>query len=221
MIKAVFFDFDGVLTDFECGAQNVCHNLHNKTGIPLERLLACYNKYGTDLNLGKITHKDMWDDFCKCVGAKVNIKLLDYAFRATPLNNGMFDLAGRLRKNYKIGIITDNSKERFYAIVNEYGLRDAFDALIISADIGDSKQGAGIFARALEAFDVKSDSCIFIDNSRKNLEVPKRMGFKTIYYDFERFHRSKASSEQSEREDFEKKDANSLLMSLKALGIDG
>jgi len=30
-----------------------------------------------DLNLGKITHKDMWDDFCKRVGGKMNIKLLD------------------------------------------------------------------------------------------------------------------------------------------------
>ncbi len=199
MIKAIFFDFDGVLTNFEYGSYTVCYNLSQKTGIPTDKLLACHDQQGKELNLGKISYSDFLDNFCKCAGQKIDIALLDYAFRNVPLNHKMIELAKKLRKNYKIGIITDNSKGRFSAIIDEFKLRDIFDALILSADVGATKKEEAIFRRALDLLEVKPQECIFIDNSARNLEVPKRMGFKTIYYDFD------------------KKDFDSLLRQFKTL----
>lgn len=196
MIKAVFFDFDGVLTNFECGSSTVCHNLSKKTGISEEKLLSCYDKHARDLYLGKGSHKDIWNGFCKCVGQKIDISLLDYAFRNTPMNEKMIRLAEKLRKNCKVGIITDNTKERFSAIVDEFKLRDKFDAIVLSADAGATKKDESIFRVALDALNLKPQECVFIDNSKKNLQIPARMGFKTIYYDFEGAKPSKASSER-------------------------
>lgn len=200
MIKAIFFDFDGVLSNYECGSSTVCHNLSRKTGISEEKLLSCYDNYARDLYVGKGTHKDIWSAFCKCVGEKLDISLLDAAFRNTPMNEKMLELAEKLRKNYKVGIITDNSKERFSAIIDEFKLRDKFDVLILSADVGATKKDERIFRAALGALKVKLNECVFIDNSKKNLEVPARMGFKTIYYNFE------------------KKDFQGILKELKAAG---
>jgi len=52
--------------------------------------------------------------------------------------------------------------------------------LILSADVGDSSRAQGYYARALESFDVKPDSCVFIDKTRKNLEVPSAWALNNI-----------------------------------------
>ncbi|VVB59923.1 Glyceraldehyde 3-phosphate phosphatase [uncultured archaeon] len=199
MIKAIFFDFDGVLTNFEYGSYTVCYNLSQKTGIPTDKLVSCYHQHTGGLDIGKIEDKDFWGAFCRCVGCEIGITLLDYAFRNVSMNEKMLELAKKLRKNYKVGIITDNSKGRFNAIIDEFKLRDIFDALILSADVGATKKEEVIFRRALDSLKLKPQECIFIDNSARNLEVPKRMGFKTIHYDFQ------------------KKDFDSLLTQLKTL----
>ncbi|MBU4246327.1 MAG: HAD family phosphatase [Nanoarchaeota archaeon] len=186
MIKAIFFDFDGVLTNFGFGAYNVCFNLHNETGIELEKLLTCYFRHCNGLDTGKISHSDFWEGFCKCTSKKIDISLLDSAFRNTPVNEKMLALSEKLRKNYKVGIITDNTKARFGAIVDEFRLREKFDAIILSADVGSTKKEERIFKVALDALKVKPEECVFIDNSKKNLEIPARMGFKTLFFDFEK-----------------------------------
>ncbi len=205
MIKAIFFDFDGVLTNFECGSSTVCYNLSKKTGISEEKLLECYDDaeglVENQLLLGKALHKDVWGGFCRCIGKKIDMGLLDYAFRNTPMNERMLDLAEKLRKKYKIGIITDNTKERFSAIIDEFGLRDKFDAIILSADVGATKKEERIFRVALNALKLKPQECVFIDNNARNLRIPAQMGFKTIYYNFE------------------KKDFDGLIKALSAIGV--
>ncbi len=117
------------------------------------------------------------------------------------MNEKMLELAKNLRKNYKTGIITDNSKARFGAIMDEFRLGEKFDALILSADIGSTKKEEQIFRAALDALNLNPQECVFVDNSKKNLEIPARMGFKTIFYDFE------------------KKDFNALIKRLEDFGI--
>jgi len=201
MIKAIFFDFDGVLTNFECGSSTVCRNLSEKTGIPEEKLLLCYDEHARDLYVKPVLHKEIWNDFCSCAGENIDISLLDYAFRNTPMNKKMFELVKKLRKNYKVGIITDNTKERFSAIIDEFKLCEKFDAIILSADAGATKKDEQIFRAALGALKLKPHECVFIDNNARNLEVPARMGFKVIHYDFE------------------KKDFEGMVKELSALGV--
>jgi len=202
MIKAVFFDYDGVLTPDKSGGYTTCRYIHQTTGIELDRLISCYKKRNRDLNLGKVTHQEIWQDFCQCVGQQIDIGILPDAFNSTPSNDAMYELARKLRTKYKTGIITDNKKDRWDNVTRKFGLDGLFDILVLSANVGAEKDSEEPFRYATETLGVKPEGCVFIDNKKENLVAPARMGIKTIFYDNE------------------KNDIAALIKELKGFGVD-
>lgn len=61
-----------------------------------------------------------------------------------------------------------------------------FDPIVVSSEVGFSKDDPEIFLAALQLLRVKPEECIFIDNSKDNLVAPNAIGMKTIYFDDER-----------------------------------
>ena len=101
MIKAIFFDLDGVLTTDESGEDIKCKNISELTGIPIEKVRECHTNHwnARELCLGNITHKDIWDDFCNCIGKKLDIKELPDILRKVSKNSEMFELVEKLKMN--------------------------------------------------------------------------------------------------------------------------
>lgn len=201
MIKAILFDYDGVLTPDKTGLLSTCKYLSETTGIDLDRLLLAFKPFNKDLVLGKTTHDKIWDDFCTELGTKLDIKILHDAFLSTPTNPLIFELVKKLKGLYKTGLITDNKKDRLVALIEYQKLNDYFDTIIVSADIGSGKENEEIFSKTVELLGVKYDECVFVDNQEKNLVVPKRLGIGTIFYDYE------------------KNDVDELILNLKNLGV--
>lgn len=53
MIKAIFFDFDGVLTTDPTGSVSITNYLAAKAGISVEHIRKCYLPYNQQLLTGK------------------------------------------------------------------------------------------------------------------------------------------------------------------------
>lgn len=185
-IKAIFFDFDGVLTTDEGGSVTEKRNLCKLTEASPEKIDECYKKYwGKELNTGTMAHEDFWDDFCGCLGADVPIARLSEIVGNVAQNEQMLELAQKLKKDgYKVGIITDNDDFRFKVLEKEMVLPRRFDAIVVSARVGAVKTNRLIFEHALEALTVTPEESVFIDNRRRNLIVPAEMGFKTYFHDY-------------------------------------
>ena len=86
MIKAVFFDYDGVLTTDKTGSLTTTRHLSKATGIELSVVKATFNRYNRDLTLGKTTHIQVWHEICSALGQKLDIRLLFEAFESTRRN---------------------------------------------------------------------------------------------------------------------------------------
>ena len=84
MIKAVFFDYDGVLTTDKTGSLTTTRHLSKATGIELSVVKATFNRYNRDLTLGKTTHIQVWHEICSALGQKLDIRLLFEAFESMP-----------------------------------------------------------------------------------------------------------------------------------------
>lgn len=184
MIKAILFDFDGVLTTDASGSLSIYNYICKKTGLDMEKFENVYYKYNDDLLYGKISHEDIWEKLCKELNYKIDINILHESFINTPIDSQMMAFIAELKKqNYKIGMVTDNKKDRIDDIVKYYDWNKIFDCITISAEIGSGKDHDETFKKTIECLNVNADECVFIDNQEKNLIIPKRMGMKVIYFD--------------------------------------
>ena len=183
MFKAVFFDFDGVLTLDRTGSLTTTRYISKVTGIDPRRVEAAFALFNDVLTRGKCTHAGIWPDIRRTLRADVDITLLEEAFASTPLNDEMFALARRLRRHHIVGVITDNNQDRMDCIERLHRLSSYFDPIVVSAAVGSTKANRRIFEHALSLAGVEPPECIFIDNSVRNLSVPREMGIVGIHFD--------------------------------------
>jgi HAD superfamily hydrolase (TIGR01509 family) len=202
LIKAVFFDYDGVLTTDKTGSQTTTRYLSRVTGLELPAVKAAFSRYNKDLTLGRTTHAQIWPELCSALGQELRIGLLQKAFESTPMNSGVFSLARRLKQSHSVGIITDNKKDRMDYLRQFQGLASIFDPIVVSAEVGSDKGSTEIFLHALRHVGVSPEEAVYIDNNLDNLAVPRALGMKTIFHDDE------------------KNDVDALLKNLKTLGLN-
>lgn len=183
MLKAILFDFDGVLTIDKTGSESIIKFLAQKTGLPLELIQKSYYRYNRALLYGETVHEDIWPSFCKDIGRKLDILILKKAFEATELDWKMIEYIKQLKENYQIGMITDNKCDRINTILAYYKLNEYFDVVSISAQYHSGKKEEAIFVKTIEKLQVLPQECVFIDNTEQNLVVPQTLGMKTILFD--------------------------------------
>lgn len=183
MIKAVFFDYDGVLTTDKTGSLTTCRYLSGATGIELSAVRAAFRRHNADLTLGRTTHRRVWGEICRSLGHDLDMDLLRKAFESTPMNAGMLSLARELKRKCVVGIITDNKKDRLEHLRRYQGLDTVFNPIVVSAEVGADKKGEDIFLHALRLAGVSPREAVFIDNSKDNLVAPGALGIHTVFHD--------------------------------------
>lgn len=195
MIKAVFFDFDGVLTIDKDDILTTCRYVSNKLGLDLEETIEAYKKNIDvwEIYYGRRSEEDAWENFynnLKSTG-KISIAYDKFrglrveSFRSTELDEVMMKLATDLKsKGYLVGIITDNCKERIEEIDKKYSIYSEFDLVVVSAEEMTTKHEKKIFDIALAEMCAKPEETVFIDNNPNNLLHPNAMRFAAaIHFD--------------------------------------
>jgi len=182
-IKAVLFDFDGVMTTDKSGTESISNYISNKTGIEKNIFENEYRKYNYDLSNGKTTHLEIWDSLCKNIGIKIPIEVLYDSFYNTPIDNEMHKIVSNIKnQNIKTGLITDNKADRMNYINEKFEINKIFDIMAVSGVLGYGKESEKIFEITLKKLEIKPEESIFIDNQERNLIIPARMGINIFYY---------------------------------------
>jgi putative hydrolase of the HAD superfamily len=186
VIQAVFFDFDGVLTPDKTGTLTTCRYLAQATGIPLDEMRAAFEPYRADLARGKTTRDATWPGVCASLGRDIPREMLTRAFESTPLDRTMFAYANSLARHGRIGIITDNPKDRMDVVRSTLWLDRVFAPIVVSAEEGCAKDDPMLFQRALQAAKVTADQAVFIDNIQDNVEMARTVGMHAVFFDDEK-----------------------------------
>jgi epoxide hydrolase-like predicted phosphatase len=182
-IRAVFFDLGGVLlrTEFQAPRQQLAERL----GMEYDDLVKIVfdSDSGIKATMGEISSDQHWDSIMKRLKLPASEldPIRDEFFAGDILDRTLLDYLRSLRGKYKTGLISNAWGDLREFIVREK-FDDAFDKMIISAEVGAAKPEPKIFQIALEQFGVKPKEAVFVDDFLINIEGCEKVGIKGIHF---------------------------------------
>jgi putative hydrolase of the HAD superfamily len=181
-IKAVLFDFAGVLTSSPWGAMT------EAGGGNLELLIGSYEE-DTDHPWHQVERGEMaivdWmsavSETGKAQGVEVDFSPLRAMLGEMTLHDPIIDRVRTLRdEGYRLGLITNNVREGSATWRAMLPVDELFDVVVDSSEVGMRKPNPAIYLHALDALGVQPDEAVFLDDSPGNVEGAKRAGLQAI-----------------------------------------
>jgi putative hydrolase of the HAD superfamily len=188
-IKAVFFDFGGVLLTHMDGIDHPA--VEAQLGLPERTLFDCLYRESTyrDFQVGACTHEEWLESIRAAAAKRMSADAVDAFMDAWQnaerlLNEEMIALVGRLQASgYVTGIISNTipgMEERLRTEMPH--LVPMFDVRIGSGDIGVAKPDPAIFQRALEAADVPAEASVFTDDVSAYAQAARDVGMHGFHF---------------------------------------
>ena len=182
-IKAVFFDLGGVIvrTEFQAPRQQLAERLGMEYD-DLDRIVFD-SESGRLAALGEVTADQHWISILsrlKRPDSELSAIRQEF-FAGDIVDRTLVEYIRSLRGKYKTGLISNAWSDLRDFIVREK-FDDAFDKMIISAEVGAMKPEPKIFQVALEQFGVKPKEAVFVDDFYINIEGCEKVGMKGIHF---------------------------------------
>lgn len=182
-IQAVIWDLGGVLvrTEDHTARQALA------TRLGLERLALEDLVFGGDsghaAQSGRVTLAEHWLNVMR----QVSLTQADLpAFQAEffggdRVDYALIDYIRSLRSRYKVGLLS-NAFSDLRSLMTEWKFADAFDDLVISAEVGMMKPDPSIYALAVERLGAVPGSAVFIDDFVRNTTAAQNAGLHAIHF---------------------------------------
>ncbi len=182
-IKAVFFDLGGVIvhTEFQAPRQL----LADRMGMDYDDLskIVFDSESGIKATMGEVSSQEHWDSVIQRLKRPASelAAIRDEFFAGDIVDRTLLEYIRSLRGKYKTGLISNAWSDLRDFIVREK-FDDAFDKMIISAEVGAAKPGPKIFQIALEQCGVRPKEAVFVDDVAENIEGCEKVGMKGIHF---------------------------------------
>jgi epoxide hydrolase-like predicted phosphatase len=176
MIRAIFFDCFGVL--ISDGLELVCRRLDQENPEAREfiRHIVWLNNTG-QIHPGESTRR---------IAAHMKVPQDDWRAlvkRGEVRDDQMLGLVRQLRGDYKTGLMSNIAKVSLHKRFSEAELRELFDEVIISGEIGHVKPQPEIYQIAADKLGLSPQECVFIDDRRAYAQAAEQVGMHWIYYE--------------------------------------
>jgi HAD superfamily hydrolase (TIGR01509 family) len=184
MIKAIVFDFGGVLvrTEDHTGRRQ----WEARLGLgehELDRLV-----FDSDVSiratLGDAPDSDVWDNLAVALKLPPDqIETLRSDFWAGDrLDQDLLALLASLRPRYKTAILSNAWSGSRDIIARRYGLERAVDTIIISAEERLAKPDPRLYELVARRLDVEPAEAVLVDDYLSNVEGARATGWQAIHY---------------------------------------
>ena len=182
-IRAVYFDLGGVIvrTEYQAPRQHLAERLGMEYEDLVKRVFE--NESSRQASIGQLSEDEHW----AAVMRKLRLPesetqaVREEFFAGDIVDFALLDFMRGLRKKYKVGLISNAwSGLRPWIISRKF--EDAFDAMIISAEVGVMKPDARIFQIALEKLGVSPSESVFLDDFPENVVGARAIGMQAIHF---------------------------------------
>jgi epoxide hydrolase-like predicted phosphatase len=182
-LRAVFFDLGGVIvrTEYQAPRERLAERL-NMTYEDLSKVVF-EAETSRKASIGEVSVEEHWLAVARKLHLPASEAKTIHAefFAGDVIDRDLLDFIRALRPRYKTGVISNAWGDlRDYIVKNQFD--DAFDTLIISAEIGMMKPQPEVYQLALKQARVGADEAAFIDDTPKNVEAANALGMHGILF---------------------------------------
>jgi len=180
MIKAVIFDFFGVL-----GMRGL--RLFKQKHLDRDEVKRKQAKeLQNQLDSGEVSYDDFIDRLAE-IGGTDRKTVLQYTEDYKPNTELLEYIRSTLKPKYKLGIISNSGADWVTRIIGEEN-KGLFDDVILSYQSGFIKPDSEIYEMSARNLGVNPGHCVFVDDISTYCQGAEAVGMKTIWYrDFEQF----------------------------------
>lgn len=181
----IMMDFHGVYFN-NGGSRLAAEKISGKYGIGYDlihnqlRVSPFRKKYSR----GKISGREFWSKISRETGL-TNAECAEAEkiwHSSWKVQKGMKNLVSRLRRKYRIIVLSGNLKERIEFLNKKFNLNDLFHEQHYSFHYGVSKPDARLFIRAARRMKISPKECIVIDDMENFLHDVRNTGARTILF---------------------------------------
>lgn len=182
-VRAVFFDLGGVIvrTEYQAPRQRLAERL----GMEYEDLekLVFASSSSRQASVGQISAEQHWESVAKRLGRPVAEAqaIREEFFAGDIVDRDLLAFIRTLRPRTYTGVISNAWPDlREYMVEQKFD--DAFDHIVISAEVGVMKPEARIYQVALEQAGVSPSEAVFVDDMPANIEGCQAVGMRGIHF---------------------------------------
>jgi len=184
MIKAVIFDFGGVIVRTE--DDSLRRAWDQRLGLPpgsVERAIH-YSDLWVQAQLGRVTYQAYWDGVAEMLRMRpADIPSLrqDY-FSGDRLNYRLVTVMRELKERGCQIALLSNEVSQLRLKLRELDIDGLFDHILISAETGVMKPDPTAYRVALQALNAAPYEAVFVDDSLVNIRGAQQLGVHTILF---------------------------------------
>jgi len=183
-VKAIIFDYGDVIG--KNPASYIFKAISKRFDIKNDEIKKEVSKFVLKLQKNHIPENVFWKKLAKNLRIEnsrelKNIWMKEYE-KNSKINEKIISLIRRLKKmGYKVCLLSNTPKFHKRVPFRRL-LRKEFPTIIYSCDVKMRKPERRIYLLTLKKLRMKPEECLIIDDEKKNLYYPKKIGMKTIHY---------------------------------------
>ncbi|MCX5716060.1 MAG: HAD family phosphatase [Candidatus Omnitrophica bacterium] len=179
----IIFDLGNVILRFD----------HNISAAKITRRFGLKQKVVYDLffeseatllhDEGKISSREFFTRITKQLGIKISFgEFKNYWCNIFSPNKGMIPLVKRLRKKYKVYLMSNINRLHFDFIKKNFSVIKNFDGVILSYKVHALKPDPRIYKEAFRRAKTKPARTVYIDDRRDLIELSRPLGMNNILF---------------------------------------
>ena len=183
-IGAIIFDMGGVLIRTE--EHTPREALAARLGLSYDDLsqIVFDGESARLATVGKITTEQHWET------VRMKLGLPEGEFSTVPLefwggdklDTSLVDYLRSKRSEYKTALLSNAWDDLRGVLVDGYQIADAFEVMVISAEVGVKKPDPRIYQISLERLGVVPQEAVFVDDFIENVEAARQQGMYAVHF---------------------------------------
>jgi len=186
MIKAVLFDWGRTLVSGFKEIDKKIEEILQPYGLKWNEVFKTWRNFYFLRSLGKLsTDQEMFDQLRKVLNLSNDSPLetiRDLQINSHIITPETIEIVRKVKQYYKIGIVSNNVYDWVIQVLENYQIRELFDVITVSSEIGARKPDARIFVASLRSLAAKPEETAFVsDELAEDLVGSKGLGIISVW----------------------------------------